>query len=185
MKNISSADYAKSAAELKDQGKINEAAEQYALAALAGLVDRDFQHGRGVRLSIANVLESINTDIEAGNQRRARRIFELFEPIFKAEIQSVSDMALAGLLHEWYGDAYLMLEDRAALRQYHRSQSLYSEVDSPGRNWAFEEEFDYAFWAVEEFARRREYSLSNELMRGFHSRIESKIEIAEEMLKDD
>jgi hypothetical protein len=178
-------DLARAASVLKEEGELDTAAEQYALAALARLVDRNFQHGRGVRLSIASVFESINTDIEAGNQRRARRIFELFEPIFKAEIQSVSDMALAGLLHEWYGDAYLMLEDRAALRQYHRSQSLYSEVDSPGRNWAFEEEFDYAFWAVGEFARRREYSLSDELMRDFHSRIESKIEIAEEMLKDD
>jgi len=42
MKNISPADYAKSAAELKDQDRTSEATEQYVLAALARLVDRDF-----------------------------------------------------------------------------------------------------------------------------------------------
>jgi hypothetical protein len=173
---------------LEKQGKFGEAAENYALYALKSLLDGGFRHGRYTRLAFSHILEALSAEVRAENLERGNDVFDLFRPVFEAELESIADRdtksyrALEGLLNEWFGDAWLMLDSEKSIERYQRALSIYVDHDDPGRNWAFEEEFDYAYWAFESFAESHGKSLPDKYELDFCSRARLKIDLAEEIL---
>lgn len=161
-----------------------EAAEYYALSAFAALIRADFQPGRSMRLAFSHTLEAISADVRADRSSRPERLFETVSPLYEAMTEETDDLVLEGLLHEWFGDAWLMLGSDRAVAYYQQAKQVYERQADPGRNWAFEEEFDYAYWAFESFAEASGKSLPADAELEFVSRIRFKLEFARELVDD-
>lgn len=174
--------FASDAADLENQGRYGEAADHYALRAFTGLVQDDFTYGRSARLSFAHTLSALVCDVRAGQRHQARRFFEILRPFYTDMIEDVDDVVLAGLLEEWLGDSLLVLADATARTHYQRAQRVYETESNPGRNWAFEEEFDYAYWAFEAFMESKGRSVPNDIEYDFELRIQFKLDLVEELL---
>ncbi|QLG28865.1 hypothetical protein HUG10_15535 [Halorarum halophilum] len=168
--------------QLEEAGEYGEAAELYALRAFAGLLESTFQPGRTMRLAFAHTLEAISADVRGGNQSRAENLFTTLSPWYEPMIGDADDPILEGLLHEWMGDAHLMLESDDAVQRYQDAKRLYETQAEPGRNWAFEEEFDYAYWAFESFAESKGYAMPEDGKLDFLGRVEFKIALVEDVL---
>lgn len=67
-------------------------------------------------------------------------------------------------------------EDPLAAKQVYEAQV------EPGRNWAFEEEFDYAYWAAEAFIEANGESLPENGKLLFEKRIEFKLSFADDLV---
>ena len=166
----------------EEAGEYGEAAELYALCAFAGLLESTFQPGRTMRLAFAHTLEAISADIRGGNQSRAENLFTTLSPLYEPMLENADDPILNGLLHECMGDAHLMLKSDDAVQRYQDAKRLYETQAEPGRNWAFEEEFDYAYWAFESFAESEGYAIHELEVWEFVERLEFKLVMAEDVL---
>nr|WP_233340897.1 hypothetical protein [Haloprofundus sp. MHR1] len=170
------------ALDLEERGRYAEAAEYYSLRAFAGLLKAEFCDGRSMRLAFAHTLEAISADVRAGNKKRPTQLFTILSPLYEKMIGSTDDPILQGLLNEWVGDAWLMLGSSQALDRYERAKRAYESQTEPGRNWAFEEEFDYAYWAVEAFLEATGEALDSEEWE-FEERIQFKLTLADDLAK--
>lgn len=166
----------------EEEGKFGEAAERYALAAFADLYDADFRPGRSMRISFALILAAISADIRADNDTRPQRLFTTMVPLYESLLDTTDDIVLKGMLQEWFGDAWLMLGDDRAITWYQHAKQVYEAQAEPGRNWAFEEEFDYAYWAFEAFTELNGRSLPNNAEFDFERRIEFKLNFATDLV---
>lgn len=167
---------------LDDAGEDEAAAEYYALRAFAGLIEAGFEPGRSLRVAVAHMLVAISADVRAGNDQRAARLFDVIRPVWPRLGTGVDDSILDGLLAEWYGDALLMLDDVEAATYYQRAADEYRRLPSPGQSpWGFEEEFDYAFWAIAAFTEATDRLLPDEAEYDFHARIRFKLALADEL----
>lgn len=175
---------ASEAADLENQGRYGEAADYYALRAFTGLVQDDFKYGRSAQLSFAHTLSALVCDVRAGQRHQARRFFEILRPFYTDTIEDVDDVVLAGLLEEWLGDCLLVLEDATARTHYQRAQRVYETESNPGRNWAFEEEFNYAYWAFEAFMESEDHSMPDDIEYDFGQRIQFKLDLVDEFLDE-
>lgn len=176
--------FASEAADLENQGQYAEAADYYALRVFTGLVQDHFKYGRSARLALAHTLSALVCDVQAGQLRRARRFFEILRPFYRDMIEEVDDVVLAGLLEEWLGDGLLVLGDETARTHYQRAQRAYETESNPERNWAFEEEFDYAYWAFEAFMESEDHSMLDDIEYDFGQRIQFKLDLVDEFLDE-
>lgn len=145
--------------ECEEEGELADAAELYALTAFKDLLKDDFRPLCPMRIAFGHTLQAISADIRAGNETRPERLFVTTEPLYEALFESTDDPALEGLLNEWFGDAWFMLGRSRVTDYYQRAKEAYDSHPDPGRNWAFEEEFDYAYWAFEAFLNASERRL--------------------------
>lgn len=176
--------FASEAANLKNQGQYAEAADYYALRVFTGLVQDHFKYGRSAQLALAHTLSALVCDVQAGQRRRARRFFEILRPFYRDMIEEVDDVVLAGLLEEWLGDGLLVLGDETARTHYQRAQQAYETESNPERNWAFEEEFDYAYWAFEAFMESEGRPLPDDFEFDFERRVQFKLHFVDESLTE-
>lgn len=172
------------ALDLEENGRYTEAAEYYSLRAFAGLLEAEFCGGRSMRIAFGHTLQAISADTRAGNETRPERLFVTTEPLYEALFESTDDPALEGLLNEWFGDAWFMLGRSRATDYYLRAKEAYDSHPDPGRNWAFEEEFDYAYWAFEAFLNAIGETVESEKWE-FDERIQFKLTLTENSLDRD
>lgn len=168
------------ALDLEENGRYAEAAEYYSLRAFAGLLEVEFCDGRSMRIAFAHTLEAISADVRAGNEKRPTQLFTTLSPLYEKMIDSTDDPILEGLLNEWVGDAWLMLGSAQARDQYEHAKRAYESQVDPGRNWAFEEEFDYANWAIEAFLSAKGNSLDSQEWE-FEDRIRYKLTLVDDL----
>ena len=169
------------AVDYEEEGAFANAAERYALSAFTDVLEDDFRSGRPMRISFALTLAAISADIRAGNDVRPKNLFTVLEPLYETMVEDTDDPVLEGLLHEWFGDAHLMLGSTEAVSRYRTAKQIYDEHATPAPNWAFEEEFDYAYWAFQAFAAAIGKSLPNDGELDFARRIDFKISLVDEM----
>lgn len=174
--------FAGEAVDLETEGRYAEAADYYALRAFTGLLNDDFQYNRSARLSFAYTLSALVCDVRAGRCHRAQRFFEIFRPVYRGLIESTDDIVLAGLLEEWFGDSLLVLGDATGRTHYQRAERAYESEPKAGQNWAFEEEFDRAYWAFEAFTESEGQPLPDEIEFDFEQRISFKLDLINELL---
>ena len=172
------------AVEYEEDGALAEAAERYALSAFADALGDDFRPGRPMRISFALTLAAISADVRAGDDVRPKNLFEVLEPLYEKMIDETDDPVLEGLLNEWFGDAWLMLGRSEALPRYRTAKQRYDDHAKPVPNWAFEEEFDYAYWAFEAFVEANDTSLPDDGETDFLGRIHFKRNLVSELSID-
>ncbi|MFD1513567.1 hypothetical protein [Halomarina rubra] len=168
------------ATELDDRGDSEIAAEYYALRAFAGFIDADYEPKHSSFIGYAHALEAISADVRAGNHRRAIRLFEFVRPMWDELVAVTDDPVRDAILHEWHGDGLLMLDEPEATTYYEYASEVYHEhLSYPTQsNWSFEEEFDYAHWALYDYVEASGYSLPldrGDLAHDFHTRIDFKL----------
>lgn len=176
--------FVSNAMDLEKEGQYGEAGYYYALRAFAGVFAEDFRHTRVTRLSLAYTLSAVVCDVQADNYSRSKRLVKIFEPIYQDMIESAEDAVLAGLFQEWFGDIRLVLGDTEAREYYYHAKQAYESQPNAGQNWAFEEEFDRAYWAFEAFMESEGRSLPDNLEYNFHRRIEFKLNLVSELLTE-
>lgn len=138
-----------------------------------------------MRIRLAVLLLSISCDVRADNYHRAESIFDIAEPLFREIGENVESRVLVGLTKEWIGDGLLMLGSPAAKNFYQKACEHYDSLDWGERSWGHEQEFHYAFIAVQSFLTASGIETPEEphLPIHFVERIEFKMKATERLLE--
>lgn len=165
-------------------GDYRKAAAQYASSGFDGLVDCNFEAGRRMRIELGVLLMAISCDARANNDHRAKHIFDIVERLLQEIARNADSQVLVGLAKEWTGDGLLMLGSSEAIELYREADDHYDDLKWGERSWGHEQEFHYAYIAVESFLKEYGFEFPDEphMPLQFTERIKFKIRTAEEIL---
>lgn len=178
-------DSAALAREHEREGNLERAGELYLEVGVEKLNAVDFAPNRTYRVGVATLIRSISCAARAGNERRAVGIRRVTRAAIEHIVATETDSCLLGLCEEWVGDIYLLTGSEAAFEHYDAATDHYDQcADDEQFSWGMEEEFEYAYWAVESFLDSREIAVEDALPQlDFDARMENKIDIAEGILQ--
>lgn len=169
-----------SALDAEKNGDYSKAARLYALRAFETLSGSEFTSAQQMRRGVTLMLESISTDVRAGNQRRAKLHYQMTRPVYD-ELFTQSDKAVTtGLLYEWQGDALWMLSEEGARNQYQLALDAFEDISlSDQMLWGAIPEYDNAYGALSGFLAEMNESYPETHSMDFTKRVQYKLALVE------
>lgn len=175
--------------ELEEEGQLADASRLYVEGALAKMNETDFSPGNEMWDAISELVQATSCAVRAGNIQRAQGIRKILEGIVDHIIHhDIDDQCLEGLLHEWVGDVSLMVGSEEAKIHYQTAANLYDDVShSEQRFWGWQDEFNYALWAFQDFLKEREVEPGTKELPDilFGERIHEKLDVSKCLLGTD
>lgn len=162
-------------------GDLREAAISFTRAGFDKLGRSRFEPNRTFRVGIATLVRALSCDARSETDRCAVGLRRTIEGPIEHVRSETTDDCLVGLCHEWRGDSRLLTRPSGSVAHYSAALDQYRSVSEGAQlSWGMEEEFEYAYWAVEAYLSSRGFDDVEQLPElDFERRVETKLDLVE------
>lgn len=179
----------KQAERREDAGEFDQSSELYVRSAFARLADTGFEttsEGSNTLLAVGDSLRGIYCAIRAGDRKKAESMQMITRGILELLRIQTTNPCLKGVLTEWIGDSYLLIDNPKYAGYYSEAADIYETLSTAEqRNWGAEPEIDHSQWVFEDYVDWRELEAPSTtdlpLQLDFLSRIDFKQEIGRKL----